>query len=376
MENFYKMRDWVHKTNRWDDTMTMSLSSNTSPGIVKFLREHPQHIYPKRLSSNSGAFELLVDRKEKKIAKFVELEKFIYNKHPDALPYILPGIITRQHRFSYYTSAISSNPNPAAIAVIRENLKTLNMVDWGEINKNPCPDAIQLLRENMEFANVFQLALNPAPEAVALIGEMYRKWVEYMDATVDNAEVLREIMGSELGKCVLRLDETDWEYVWNEMCRHPAGLDYLLKNRKPISLKHLSSNPSPDAIAILGENLFDADIDWYSISSNPGAIDLLEQVFMQLHDENGEYVSDQYRERTDNTPVIYWSILIKNPAIFTYDYDKMREERAQLHADLTEQLWSPARVAAFLEAGGDIEELDADELPPHKMRLETRVSAP
>lgn len=376
MENFYKMRDWVRDTSHVFNNPT-TLCENTSPGIVKFLKENPALISPKHLSSNSAAIDLLFEPNRKTLTKNADLETILYNKHPDALKHIIP-----RENNTRYINALCSNPNPAALAVLREKIKTdkdktSKIINWNAINTNPCPDAIQLLRENMKYVNLFYLCLNPAPEAVALIDEIYGKWIEYnyaisfqsdettdIDTLTKIFRLISNFMGSDIVHCINRMDEIDWDYIWSEMCAHPAGLRYVIKHGKPISLKHLSANPCPEAIEILSKNFFDPDIDWYSMSANPGAIDLLEQVFMQ------------HRNNREPAPTIYWSNLMKNPAIFTYDYDKMRETRAQLHANLIAELWSPARVAAFLETGGDIDQLDADGLPPHQWVSSLRELSP
>lgn len=378
------MRDWVRNTSHVFNYPT-TLCENTSPGIVKFLKENPALISPKHLSSNSAAIDLLFEPNLKYLTKNADLETILYNKHPDALKHILP-----RKNNTRYMNALCRNPNPAAVAILREKIKNdkdknSKIIDWNAINTNPCPDAIQLLRENMRFINVFYLCLNPAPEAVALIDEIYGKWIEYkyavsfqsdentdIDTLTKIFRLINNFMSSDIVYCINQMDETDWQYIWSEMCAHPAGLKYVMKHGKPISLKHLSANPCPEAIKILSENMFDPEIDWYSLSANPGAIDLLEQVFMQLYDKYGGYASDHYRNNSEPAPTIYWSNLMKNPAIFTYDYDKMHgpSGRAQLHANLIAELWNPERVAAFLEAGCDIDQLDEDELPPHKARLQ------
>ena len=46
------------------------------------------------------------------------------------------------------------------------------------------------------------------------------------------------------------------------------------------------------------------------------------------------------------------------PKIIKYDYALMRSTRIVLHGDLIAWYWSPRRVAAFLNAGGDIDDLD------------------
>jgi len=50
-------------------------------------------------------------------------------------------------------------------------------------------------------------------------------------------------------------------------------------------------------------------------------------------------------------------MLYKNPAIFVYDYDAMREANRDLKEELIQRAWHPDRVAGWLEAGMDLEDL-------------------
>ena len=74
-------------------------------------------------------------------------------------------------------------------------------------------------------------------------------------------------------------------------------------------------------------------INWCSLSTNPNAIHLLRV----------------------NQDKIDWNIIWSNPSIFTYDYEQMKENKADLHKDLIEYLYHPIRVAKYLETHGDID---------------------
>ena len=93
----------------------------------------------------------------------------------------------------------------------------------------------------------------------------------------------------------------------------------------------LSTNPN--AIHLLEQNPH--KIDWHYLCANPNAIHLLEQ----------------------NPDKIIWELLSKNPGIFEYDYETMREKYKELKEELIQHTWHPSRIAAWLDAGIDIDDL-------------------
>lgn len=375
MENFYKLRDWVpnkitdmseyHRYGRW-------LCNNTSPGIIKYLRETPSliHGHERDISKNPTAIEFLIDPKNKRVTS--SHADFIWNKHPDVVPYILNMSNTKFHNQRTYNHALSCNPSPVVIAYLRENPE--NIV-WDYLCQNTSPLAIEMLRENRNKINVFCLGLNGSSDAMKLLEEIYLEWralarteeqgpaIVTDDEDENNPVVMVEEQSYE--KYISRLDDNDWEYIWREACRHPAGLKIVLKYNILLDLDTLCANPAPEAIEILSEYMFD-NLNWIAISRNPGAIDLLEQVFAQNYNEEGIYIGkeDSYddNDNLQRNPRIYWSQLLQNPAIFTYDYDLMHSTRQALHKDLIEYYWSPRRIAAYLAKNGDIEDGDIDEL--------------
>ena len=79
-------------------------------------------------------------------------------------------------------------------------------------------------------------------------------------------------------------------------------------------------------------------LDWKYLSENPNAIHLLEQ----------------------NPNKINWFQLSKNPSIFTYDYDKMRENMLIVKEDLMKERFHPRNLRKFSSWGhnGGIDEDD------------------
>ena len=84
----------------------------------------------------------------------------------------------------------------------------------------------------------------------------------------------------------------------------------------------------------ISKNLEKID-NWVWLSSNPTAIPLLKQ-----HPDK-----------------IVWYELFQNPSIFEYDYAAMKETHRDLKEELIQRAWNPSRIAAWLDAGVDLEDL-------------------
>ena len=70
-------------------------------------------------------------------------------------------------------------------------------------------------------------------------------------------------------------------------------------------------------------------IHWYYLSLNPNAIQLLKE----------------------NPDKIDWTNLSKNPSIFTYDYEKMRENMLLFKEDLMKERFHPRNLRKFSSWG-------------------------
>jgi hypothetical protein len=101
------------------------------------------------------------------------------------------------------------------------------------------------------------------------------------------------------------------------------AIDLLKENPDKIDWYWLSQNSSLDAVALLKKN--PDKINWICLSSNPNAIDLLKE----------------------NPDKIIWYNLSKNPSIFTYDYDKMRENMLLFKEDLMKERFHPRNLRKF-----------------------------
>ena len=78
---------------------------------------------------------------------------------------------------------------------------------------------------------------------------------------------------------------------------------------------------------------------WHRLSENPKAIHILEQ----------------------NPDKINWVGLSENPAIFTYDYDKMREymESTGIKDELIAYYYRPENIHKFMERGDLLDDFNS-----------------
>ena len=97
--------------------------------------------------------------------------------------------------------------------------------------------------------------------------------------------------------------------------------------------------------------------NWYYLSRNPNAIRLLEQNPQKIFWSNLSENPNAICLLEQNPDKIDWYYLSRNPNIFTYDYVAMREEYKELKEELIQRAWHPMRIAAWLDAGMDIDDL-------------------
>jgi hypothetical protein len=129
----------------------------------------------------------------------------------------------------------------------------------------------------------------------------------------------------------------------------------MKENMDKIILGGLSINNNVEAIKMLKEN--PDKIIWYNLARNdcPDAIQLLidypekidwDDRFIQLDlSYNKSYKIVQLLQ--ENQDKILWEGLSENPHIFTYDYDKMRENCLLFKEDLMKERFHPRNLRKF-----------------------------
>ena len=98
-----------------------------------------------------------------------------------------------------------------------------------------------------------------------------------------------------------------------------GSVSNILKNNSDKIIWNIYS-ANPNAIEILEKN--QDKIDWSSLSININAIEILEK----------------------NQDNIYWNAFSKNPAIFTYDYEKIKDDFKDLGEEIIAKALHPDRL--------------------------------
>ena len=101
------------------------------------------------------------------------------------------------------------------------------------------------------------------------------------------------------------------------------NIKFLKNNIHKINFKYLLSNIN--AIELLKEN--QDKIDWYWLSSNINAIEILKE----------------------NQDKINWKLLSKNPSIFTYDYEKIKNNFKDLKDEIIAKALHPDRLFKLMK---------------------------
>jgi hypothetical protein len=307
----YKLRDWIDQDKLcWiylcrnpnagqlleqniDQIDWENLSSNSSPRAIRILEQHILHplhslhsdkINWSYLSSNPGAVDLL-----KKHQANVHWRELAGNPCPRAI-HLLEHYVTYRPKETYkpeYSREVWDilSENPSAIHILEANP---DKIDWYGLSENP--RAIHLLEKNLDKIDWFGLSTNPA--ALPILEK--------------------------------NLDKINWAGLhWN---KHPKAMELLEKNALhtgKIDWSDISFHPH--AIPLLENPLHSDKIDWDGLSENPNALHLLEK----------------------NQEKIYWKNFSMNPNIFVYDYDKMKEDKSELHEELLAMMLHPDNVSYF-----------------------------
>jgi len=122
---------------------------------------------------------------------------------------------------------------------------------------------------------------------------------------------------------------------WFYISSNPAAIDIVLENLDKISTRYFNLNPHPKAIQYFKQN--PDKIDWILMSMNPGAEELI----------------------VKNLDKVDWIMLSKNPCIFKYNvYECATVKRTHLIKDeLLATAFHPTRVSKYYNQGYNLNEI-------------------
>ena len=222
--------------------------------------------------------------------------------------------------------------NPNAIYLLERNP---DKIDWKYLSGNP--NAICLLENHMKYYNYFEWLYN-------LIDGL-----KYFNNNIRNGV---DNSGSGTAMQSLRsVPSLTISISWAILSLNPNAIHLLEKNPDKIDWKWLSLNPN--AIHLLERN--PDKIYWQQLSGNHNAIHLLEQYPYKIDWQQLSRNSNAIHLLEKNPDKIDWHALSSNLNIFTYDYNTMKNKK--FTEELIHKMWHPSRIAAWLDAGLDLDDL-------------------
>jgi hypothetical protein len=281
----------------------IEISGNESLDAMRLLDEYPEHRNWYRLSANSLATDLLKKNPDK-----INYTLMSNNRCPDAIR------IIQQHRTAIDVAMMPLlSTNPFAF----DWLLKMGQIRWPYIIRNPSKQAKQYLET--------RLSTTPSP---------YLEIAEY--PRVPNMHYL-ELNLSSWAPILWDMYYTKGAYhemyekkpTWKNMSANPYFAELLLsKYPEQISWSHFSINPNPLAVHYLLDH--SEKIDLYFAEANPHP-SMVQYVLKQISNKGARV---DFSRNTCPLALHYLAQVI-------YDYEKMRESRATLHAEIMEVALSP-----------------------------------
>ena len=147
-----------------------------------------------------------------------------------------------------------------------------------------------------------------------------------------------------------RMKLLDWIPIkkldWACLSQNPNAIHILEQNLDKVDWTYLSLNPN--AIHILELNL--DKVDWEYLSTNPNAIHILEQnldkvVWPNLCFNQSPNAIHLIQQNLNKVPKSYLSrIPNATHLLFSFDYEKMKENNREFFEELVEKVFHPERI--------------------------------
>jgi ribosomal protein L24E len=296
-----------------------------------------------------------------------------------------PGLLNWIDPVKLDWSALSLNPNPIALYILSQNLTKIDNLNL-MMNKN-----------TRAFSNKFYLKYLISNDDTYM--EMFSANSNDLDLLKINIEKINWAYLSKNPNAIELLKTNPQNIDWTYLSSNPNAIELLKANPQNINWYNLSSNPNaiellkanpnminwhnlsgnPSAIELLKEN--PEKIDWKILSGNPSAIELLEQNpekikwsmvcniqkkeaidLIRNHLEKNRYNYLDWCELScnpfaiellkENPRRIHWDELSLNPAIFQYNYEKIKESRKNFTNEIIAVALNPVRINDLMKRYG------------------------
>lgn len=153
-------------------------------------------------------------------------------------------------------SQLCRNPNPRAIALLRQNP---TQIDWEFLSANPSDAAVDFLLENPHRICYKNLNRNTNPRVISVLRNHPENINWYCLSQRDSHEAIDML-----------LEKPD-KVHWNSLCYHarlPRQFDLIRANLALVDWDGLCQNPSPLAVDLLAEHPHQIRW-WYSLKHQP-----------------------------------------------------------------------------------------------------------
>jgi len=326
------------------------LATNTNPKAIKLLNEHIEEEKIRKkiryyeifdidwgnLSKNptNEAIELLMKKyKEEKQLSFQQYERY--------------------QKIDW--EKLSSNTNPKAIKLLLD--ENINKINWFEFSRNPCNAAVKFLKDNPNYINWKALSENTNPNAISLIikkiktgiGLNYINW----DMLSKNPAIFisyNKTINSKI-KIVARILSSN---VSSSTKTKITDLQPELRDKIAKELLNLYKNELREGIPI-------EKLNWYFLSENPNAIDLIRERI-----ENEKNLSNYEYKRMPLSSKVSWDNLSRNTddeaiELLEENYDKINWQILSSNPNAIHLLEERVKYQLKLEEEDNLDSLETKE---------------
>jgi hypothetical protein len=252
------------------------------------------------------------------------------------------------------------------------------------------PSAINLIEKYTDKCSNAGLSANPNPSAIPLyFKHKDTKGKDIWSGTMFDSRFLENENCMDLFIKYLEIDpillysknEEDIKYLKYKISKKKFSWFCLSRNTHPFAMQiiklfpekihhYIVTNPSPYAVDLITEFMQNFDFE-NSVSGNYLLMDTIHllcgnknpKVLELLHNYNPEYYRwDLLSENPSAIPFLLNSnigyksnvrieYLLKNPNIFQYNYENIKENISSFKEELIQRVWCPANVLKWLEQG-------------------------
>jgi hypothetical protein len=206
---------------------------------------------------------------------------------------------------------------------------------WSYLSNNSKQLAVDMIKERIEYEKINALDYDEDDDRVWINNFSYNQNPQIMELVKERVEYEKGLSREEYGMLDVA-DVLDWCYL----TENPSAIDILKANPEKIVWSLLSENTNPLAIdllrerAVLENNMSKKDykklgdkIDWYSLTANPNAIELLKEYPHKIEWECLSANPAAIDWLKENKNVIDWGMLSENPNAIQL----LKENRKKIH---------------------------------------------